>query len=299
MRSGRSRAGLALLTLLAIGLLAWIGLGWQFSRPVPAPIGAAPPDLHADAIEFPSKSGSMIHAWLSHVATHKGVILLLPGVRANRRSMIERALFLRDAGYSTLLIDFQATGESPGEAITFGWRERLDVMAAVHTVKQRFPDTPIGIIGVSLGGAATVLSAPDLNVQAAVLEAVYPSIAAAVENRLRMRLGGFGAALSPLLLVQLGPRLGISPSELKPIDRIGSLHCPILMIGGAIDEHTTVTDTQRLFAAAREPKELWIIQGAAHVDFLHARGDDYRRRVLSFFEHTFARASEFPTRPAS
>ena len=178
--------------------------------------------------------------------------------------------------------------------------ERLDVVAAVRTVKQRLPDTPIGIIGVSLGGAATVLAASDVNVQAAVLEAVYPSIDAAVENRLRMRLGGFGAALSPLLLVQLGPRLGISPSELKPVDRIGSLPCPILMIGGAIDEHTTAEDTQRLFAAAREPKELWLIPGAAHVDYLNARGDDYRQRVLSFFDRAFAQASsEFPTRPAS
>jgi uncharacterized protein len=278
---------LALVVIPVIGLFALYGLGWQLSRPVPAAIGIAPPDLHADAIEFPSDSGSMIHAWLSRVDAHKGIILLLPGVRSNRLSMIDRALFLRAAGYSTLLMDFQATGESPGDAITFGWRERLDLMAAVGTVKLRFPDTPIGIIGVSLGGAATVLAAPDLNVQAAVLEAVYPSIDAAVENRLRMRLGGFGAALSPLLLVQLSPRLGISPSELKPVDHIGSLHCPILMIGGAIDEHTTVEDTQRLFAAAREPKELWIIPDAAHVDYLNARGDDYQRRVLAFFQRAF------------
>src|SRR6185295_19949515 len=155
--AGRLRqVGLALLGLLAIGLLALVGLGWQLSRPVPASIGTAPPELHAEAIEFPSESGSMIHGWLSPGDPHKGVILLLPGVRSNRLSMIDRALFLRAAGHSTLLIDFQATGESPGDAITFGWRERLDVMAAVRTVRQRFPDRPIGIIGVSLGGAATV-----------------------------------------------------------------------------------------------------------------------------------------------
>src|SRR5262245_49227251 len=202
-----ARALLALLSLLGIGLLALIGLGWQLSRPVPATIGAAPSELHADAIEFPSNSGSMIHAWLSRADADKGVILLLPGVRSNRLSMINRALFLRAAGYSTLLMDFQATGESPGDAITFGWRERFDVIAAIRTLRQRFPGDVIGVIGVSLGGAATVLAAPELTVDAAVLEAVYPSIDVAVENRLRMRLGEFGAALAPLLLVQLGPRL--------------------------------------------------------------------------------------------
>jgi len=272
------------LGVAVIGFVALYGVGWQLSRPVPARIGAAPVDLRAETIVFPSDSGSMIHAWVSRGDTHKGVILLLPGVRSNRLSMIDRARFLRADGYSTLLMDFQATGESPGDAITFGWRERLDVVAAVRVMRETFPGNPIGVIGVSLGGAATVLAAPELSIQGAVLEAVYTSIDLAVENRLRMRLGGFGAALSPLLLVQLSPRLGISPSELRPIDRIRSLRCPILMIGGTVDEHTTLEDTRRLFAAAQEPKELWIIPGAAHVDYLNARGDNYRRRVVAFFE---------------
>ena len=53
--------------------------------------------------------------------------------------MVDRALFLRDAGYSVLLIDFQATGESPGDVITFGWRERLDVLAAVDFLRRALP----------------------------------------------------------------------------------------------------------------------------------------------------------------
>jgi len=280
-------ACVALVGGLVIGLFALIGLGWQLSRPVPARIGSAPPELYAEAIEFASDSGSTIHAWLSRVDRRKGVVLLLPGVRSNRLSMIDRARFLHRAGYSTLLMDFQATGESQGDTITFGWRERLDVVAAVRTLRKTFANEPIGVIGVSLGGAATVLAAQGLNVQAAILEAVYPSIDAAVENRLRMRLGRVGAALSPLLVIQLGPRLGVSPSALRPVDRIASLHCPILMIGGAVDEHTTVEDTQRLFAAAHEPKELWLIPDAAHVDYLTARGDDYQRRVLAFLARAF------------
>jgi len=198
--------------------------------------------------------------------------------------MVDRALVLHAAGYSTLLIDFQATGESPGDAITFGWRERLDVIAAVQTLRRMLPGEPIGIIGTSLGGAATLLAAPALYFQAVVLEAVYPSIEVAVENRLRMRFGTLGATLSPLLIVQLRPRLGVSPSDLKPIDRIGRLRCPIFIIGGIVDQHTTVADTQRLYAAAREPKELWLIPDAAHVDYLRTSGAEYQRRVLAFFD---------------
>jgi uncharacterized protein len=37
-----------------------------------------------------------------------------------------------------------------------------------------------------------------------------------------------------------------------------------------------------LFAAAREPKSLWVINGAAHRDFLAFDPEGYRREVISF-----------------
>jgi pimeloyl-ACP methyl ester carboxylesterase len=198
--------------------------------------------------------------------------------------MVSRAQFLYAAGYSTLLIDFQSTGESVGEAITFGWRERLDVIAAVQALKRVAPDERIGIIGTSMGGVATVQAASSLDVQAAILEAVYPSIDVAVKNRLRMRFGAAGPLLAPLLLIQLRPGVGAWPSDLRPVDNIAKLRCPILVIGGAADRQTTTTDTQQLYAAANQPKDLWVIEDAGHVDYLQSAGDEYKRRVLAFLE---------------
>lgn len=287
---------------LVLAVAGLYGVGSTLSRPCPAPIGPAPVDLHVEQVTFRSASGSMIHGWLSRSATEgRGAVVLLPGVRANRLAMVDRARVLNAAGYSTLLIDFQGTGESPGDAITFGWRERLDVLAAVQALRQALPDERIGIIGVSLGGAATLLAAPTLEVQGVVLEAVYPSIDVAVQNRLRMRFGSLGVALSPLLLAQLHPRLGVRPSDLKPVDRIALLRCPVLVIGGTADRHTTVADTQRLYAAAREPKDLWLIPNAAHVDYLRAGGDAYRQRVLAFFDHALRspRPADPPLHPTS
>jgi uncharacterized protein len=81
---------------------------------------------------------------------------------------VHRAEFLRLAGYSTLLIDFQGTGESAGEAITFGWLECFDVLAAVNYLKGRLPDERVGVIGLSLGGTATLLATPPLEIDSAV-----------------------------------------------------------------------------------------------------------------------------------
>jgi fermentation-respiration switch protein FrsA (DUF1100 family) len=212
--------------------------------------------------------------------------LLLPGVRANRLSMVHRAEFLRQAGYSTLLIDFQGTGESEGAAITFGWRERFDVLAAVNYLRAQSSDDRVGVIGVSLGGAATLLATPPLELDAAGFEAVYPSIDRAVVNRLSMRVGPLAPLVAPLLLLQMRPRIGVGVSELRPIDHVGRLRCPLLIVAGTLDRHTTVKDTQALFAAASQPKDLWLIPGAAHVDYLEFAGAEYRRRISTFFERT-------------
>jgi pimeloyl-ACP methyl ester carboxylesterase len=136
---------------------------------------------------------------------------------------VRRAQFLGRAGYSTLLIDFQGTGESAGEAITFGWRERFDVIAAVQYLKARLPGQPVAIIAISLGGAATLLARSSLGLHGVVLEAVYPSIDRALKNRLRMRIGPLGSAVAPLILVQLRSQLGIAATDLKPVEQIGGI----------------------------------------------------------------------------
>jgi len=279
----------AFLLAVAVGLYA---VGWALSRPVQTTIGAAPSSLEAEALAFSSQSGSTIHGWLSRAPARRGAVLLLPGVRANRLSMVRRAEFLRQAGYSTLLIDFQGTGESDGAAITFGWRERFDVLAAVKYLKTQSSNQQVGVIGVSLGGAATLLATPPLEVDAAVFEAVYPSIDRAVVNRLSMRVGPLASLAAPLLLLQMRPGLGIGASELRPADHIAKLHCPVLIVAGTLDRHTTVEDTQVLSDAAAQPKDLWLIPGAAHVDSLEFAGEDYRRRISTFFERTLASAAE-------
>jgi fermentation-respiration switch protein FrsA (DUF1100 family) len=103
-----------------------------------------------------------------------------------------------------------------------------------------------------------------------------------------MRVGPLASLTAPLLLLQMRPRIGVGASELRPADHIGKLHCPVLIVAGSLDRHTTVEDTRVLFDAASQPKDLWLISDAAHVDYLEFAGEDYRRRISTFFERTLA-----------
>jgi uncharacterized protein len=127
---------------------------------------------------------------------------------------------------------------------------------------------------------------------AVVLEAVYPRISSAVENRIRIRLGPLAPMLTPLLLVQLEPRLGISPADLEPIRSIGRLGAPVLVAAGSRDEHTTLGESRELLAAAAEPKAIWIAEGAKHQDLLAYDALGYEEHVVGFLKTTLFGSTE-------
>ncbi|HKD26945.1 MAG TPA: alpha/beta fold hydrolase [Xanthobacteraceae bacterium] len=261
------------------GLMA---AGEYLSYPAHRTLGPAPADLHAIEVTIPVVVHSHVSGWLIPGTPRAGVVLLLHGVRADRREMLGRARFLNRLGYGILLIDLPAHGESPGEHITFGAREAEGVRAALAFLERNQPGEPVGVIGVSLGAASLVLAKPDPAPSAVVLESMYPTIEEGVSNRLRIYLGDYGAHLAPLLVEQLPLRLGIAPAQLHPIEQTGALHCPILIISGSADSHTRLVETQRIFAATPPPKELWIVDGAAHVD-LHAFAPAaYETKVAEF-----------------
>ena len=126
-----------------------------------------------------------------------------------------------------------------------------------------------------------MLATPPLKVEGLVLESVYPSIKEATDNRLRLYLGPFGGLVAPLLLGQLSLRLGISPDDLRPIDHIASVTCPILIMSGEKDRHTTAEETRAIFAGAKAPKDIWLVPRAAHVDLHKAARDEYESLVCA------------------
>lgn len=262
-------------------IFVW-SMGSILVAPSNRPIGDPPPNLHAQAVEFPSASGATIHGWLVAGQPGKGVVILMHGVHANRLSLVARAEFLSRAGYAVLLFDFQAHGESIGKTITFGFLESRDATAAVNFIRQKLPGEKVGVIGISLGGAAALLASPPLPVSAMVLESSFPTIYQATEDRMALRFGFLGKLATPLLTCQLKPRLGIGLDDLKPIERARKISVPKFFLAGTADRDTTLPESQALFAAAAEPKQLWLLDGAAHVD-LHAFAKaEYERRILEF-----------------
>lgn len=280
----RKRLVAVVLAILLIASLAAWSAGTLLTSPVQRPVGSLPADLGGRSVDFPSESGSLIRGWFLPGRHGAGTIILMHGVRANRLDMLKRARFLARAGYSVLLFDFQAHGESAGKQITFGFLESRDAQAAVKFARAVSPEEKTGVIGVSMGGAAALLATPPLSIDAIVLEQVYPSLNQAISDRISMRLGPWSRVLTPLLSWQLIPRLGVSGGALRPLDHAGDISMPKLFIGGTEDQHTTPEEMREMFDAAAEPKELWMVPRAKHVDLCRFAEADYKDRILGFFD---------------
>jgi fermentation-respiration switch protein FrsA (DUF1100 family) len=266
---------------LALGLvLAGVVLGEVLTRPVRAAVGDPPPDLRAEAVRLSWGDGQQLAGWFVPGEAGQGAVLLLHGVRGNRLQMLARARWLQQQGIASLLVDLPAHGESSGERIGLGRLEAPAVDAALAWLRARLAGERLGAIGVSLGGASLLFARREPALDVVVLESVYPTINDALRNRLALRLGTPTAqALTPLLLAQVPWRLGYGADQLRPVEAIRSANAPVLVASGSLDAQTPWLETETLFAAARDPKALWRVDGAAHVD-LHAHAPaDYEARI--------------------
>lgn len=277
-----------------IALLLYFGAGEVLSHPAPRAIGAPPPDFPAQTVRLSGPSMGTVVGWFSPGQPGQGAVLLFHGVRADRTQMLARARFLHRSGYATLLIDLPAHGESAGSRITFGGREAEGVTASLAFVRRELPGERVAVIGVSLGAASTVLAHFAQPPDAVILESMYPTIEEALTNRLTMRLGPMGALFAPALLWQLPLRTGVKVQDLQPIRSLPHLGAPVFIASGAEDQQTPWAETQRLFEAAKEPKEMWQVEGAGHVDLHAFSSEEYERRILNFLEKYVRREGPLP-----
>jgi uncharacterized protein len=289
------RRSVFIVVLLTVAALL-TGSAWMLGSKLVEPANhrvPLPPGFSAQTVSIPGV-GHSIAGWWVDQGEGSPVVLLLHAVRADRSTMVSRAQLLIRHGYSVLLIDLQGHGETSGEAITLGFRESADVVAARDWIRRIAPGRKVGVVACSLGGASVLLAPQPSGFDAVVLEAVYPRISRAVENRIRIRLGPLAPLLSPILLVQLQPRLHISASDLEPIRFIGRLGAPVLVAAGSRDEHTTLDESRELFEAASTPKSLWIVEGARHQDLLAFDGAGYEEHVVGFLRKTLSSTEQTP-----
>lgn len=196
------------------------------------------------------------------------------------------ALF--QAHYNLLLFDFRAHGESEGRMTSFGWREQGDLEGALAFLGKQpeIPPRPYGVFGISMGGAvALMVSAKDERIGAVVVDSVHANLEESLGHHIRLlyRL----PEIPFLFFISSAYRtwFGVWPRHMSPLHTIRHTSPrPVMLIAGDNDPRIPVKQTRRLFEAASKPKELWLVQGAGHLEALSREPETYRSRLTVFFD---------------
>ncbi len=76
---------------------------------------------------------------------------------------------------------------------------------------------------------------------------------------------------------------GFDPDEVSPEKAVAARPFPVLLICGTRDHTIPCRHAERIFAAARGPKELWVVKGAEHAAALGRAPTEYEERIVRFF----------------
>lgn len=254
-------------------------------------------DLPAEAVTFPPFSGEHhVSGWFIPGENATTTILVCPGYRSRKSDMLGIANFLWKAGHNVLIFEYYGHGMEVGTPVTLGYREMEDFRGAVEYAKLRAPGTRLGVVSYSMGAAVAIMcSACCLDVEAVIADSPFATHSSVVDYNVRRALHMPSAPFAWLADYLLGWRAGYHFRQVEPLRDIAQISPrPILLIHGGKDTVVDPHDAPLLYAAAQEPKELWIVPSADHCGAYFADRPLYVKKVLDFFEEHLRQQPRHP-----
>jgi uncharacterized protein len=221
-------------------------------------------------------------------------ILLFHGISDDRTGVAGQASFLLQHRYSVVMMDLRAQGESGGTMVTYGWKERYDTVAITNALYSTETVRHLGALGVSLGAAVALQSAAvEPRIEAVVAEDPFASLREVSYDYAGLHLSPFlGKTLfrpaTTTALYQVARLGGFSPDDVSPEKAVAARPFPVLLICGTLDRTIPCRHAQRIYRAARSPKELWVVKGVGHAAAFGTDPAGYEHRVIAFFGTSFA-----------
>lgn len=275
------------------------------------PFGQPTPE--AEEVTLTTPDGvTLLGCYLRTTQPRKGVILFGLEFGSNRWACIPYCEFLREAGYDIFTFEMRGQGKSPAQEgyAPLQWVtefEVTDFRTALAYLKGR-PDKDargVGLFGLSKGGSAGIMAAAqDQFIRCCAVDGIFSTLGTMVPF---MRQWIFIYTSAPRLAKILPTAYYRHIAKLAIRRMEQECHChypsmerrmpllaprPLLMIHGGADNYIKPEMAQALFDLAKGSKELWLVANAKHNQSFTLAGDEYKKRVLAFFDLHLAGAPD-------
>lgn len=248
--------------------------------------------MSSEVVTVTTADGLKLYGW--YVPGRNGAtIMVLHGSPGGRQDGLYEAAFLNRHGYNVLLGSFRAHDESDGELISFGYYEVDDVSAWHQYLLTRDDVDPdrIAIFGESMGGGTGILYASQHeDIKALATASAFALTQDTIETFIEYELDppDWTTPILAGFIVFWAEQVGdMDTAELDTEAVVNQISPrPILIIQGGNEDKISPESGQRLYDAAGEPKELWFVPEAGHVDFQDFQPQAYEEQLVDFFDRS-------------
>jgi len=226
--------------------------------------------IGARECRFATPDGLKLSAWwhpgARSLRTADGpVVLWCHGNAGNLTHRAENLQLLAGRGIAALLFDYRGYGDSDGTPSEQGLYE--DAAAAYRYLTEERDVEPRRIVcfGRSLGAAVALKTALDHPVAGLVMESAFESVPAMARK-----------------MWVFVPIASLARNRYDGLVGVPELDVPLLMVHGSRDKLVPIDQGRRVFDAAPEPKEFYVVAGAGHNDVYSVGGAEYFDRLEEF-----------------
>jgi fermentation-respiration switch protein FrsA (DUF1100 family) len=233
----------------------------------------------------------LLRAWLVRPARPNGeAAIVLHGLGDNRLGMTGYAELLLTHGFTVLLPDARAHGDSGGALATYGLLERNDIRQWVESLSDWTGARCVYGMGESMG-AAQLLQSLKVGSKfcAVVAESPFADFREIAYDRMGQpfRLGPWvgRTLLRPVVeiaFLRAQWKYKLKMEEVSPVESIAGCKIPVLLIHGQVDSNIPVRHS-RLIHAEDPATDLWEVPGADHCGAISVAPQEFTDRILAWF----------------
>lgn len=254
----------------------------------------------SNKIELVTEDELKLVAWQVEANNPKGTVIFISGIHnPSVTYFFPHAQMMKDNGYSSLLIELRAHGDSEGNKIGLGMEEYLDVKAGVEYIKanEKYKDLPIIVFGVSMGGATAINSIGQISdIDGLISLSAYSTWADVFcDNMVELGIPRFVAELEkPFVWIYLCFDYGFDKISINPLNEIKKLNGrPALIMHSKEDSQVPYESYERLIANVDEKVSTYVREGNYH--FITYDGysnkpwadTEYSEAILNFLDENF------------
>lgn len=221
-----------------------------------------------EEVYITSDDGLKLHAhMLKNETAGNKFVITCHGFSSRGEHMAGFAKHFYDMGFHVLVPDARAHGTSEGDIMGMGWLDRKDMQSWIQYIRNETPDAAIVLHGVSMGGAAVMMTAGEKipsNVKAVIADCGYTSVYDIYEYQLKSRIKMLAFPIINTASLISRVKAGYDFKEASSVAQMKKCKTPVLFIQGEKDSMVPSEMLHELYHAANCEKEMLMVKGADH-----------------------------------